>query len=166
MNRIARIVFTGIIVGLVIFIVGNVVEELSWFIVRAPKTPGKLDLAATILLTFLFDIIAGLLMTSAYGIVKKGLAANRVFRALTFAGVLVLVNALPRAADAYLYVPINNAVVATWLVSRVLEAALAAFIIVLLYPRKVKRESSEVEKRKRGPDIPTDKPKPITPAPG
>lgn len=162
MNRIARIVFTGLIAGLAIFIVGNVVEILSSFIIRAPETTGKLDLASTILLTFLFDLIAGLFITFAYGIVKNGLAANRVFRALTFAGVLVLVNVLPRAADAYVGVPIDNAVVASWLVSWILEAVLAAFLIVLLYPGKKKPAARKVKVPETKPDVRSESAEPST----
>ncbi|UCE27673.1 MAG: hypothetical protein JSW52_02670 [Candidatus Coatesbacteria bacterium] len=162
MNRIARIVFTGLIAGLAVFVVGNVVEVLSSFVVHAPETTGKLDLAATILLTFLFDIIAGLLITFAYGIVKNGLAANPVFRALTFAGVLVLVNALPRAADAYVGVPADNAVIATWLASWILEAVLAAFIVILMYPREKKLKPPKGKKPEPGPGAPGDEPKPVT----
>jgi hypothetical protein len=143
MNRVARIIFTGLIAGLVIFVAGNVVDVLSSFIIRAPVTTGKLDLAATILLTFLFDLIAGLLITLAYGIVKNGLPANRVFGALIYAGVLILVNALPRAADAYVGVPIDNVVLLSWLVSWTLEAVLAAFLIVLLYPGGKKLKPAE-----------------------
>jgi len=159
MNRIARIVFTGLIAGLVIFVAGNVVDVLSSFIIRAPETTGKLDLAATILLTFLFDLIAGLLITFAYGIVKNGLPANRIFRALTYAGVLILVNTLPRAADAYVGVPIDNAVVVSWLVSWILEAVLAASLIILLYPDG-KKPSKGTKMPESEPDASPAPPKP------
>jgi hypothetical protein len=138
MNRVARIVFTGIIAGLVIFIVGNATEIILSFFTRTPETTGKLDLVTTILVTFLVDLIAGLFITFTYGIVKNGLTANRVLRALSFALVLFLINVFPRAAEAYIGIPIANTAIVSLFAGWVVEAILVSFVIVLLYPERKK----------------------------
>jgi hypothetical protein len=152
MNRIARIIFTGVIAGLVLFVVGNATEILLSFFLRVPETTGKLDLAATILVTFLLDLIIGLLITFAYGIIKNGLAANRVFRVFSLALVLILINAFPRAADAYIAVPIPNTAIVSWFAGWILEAVLVSFAIVMLYPMKKKTGLKENQKTENPAD--------------
>lgn len=143
MNRVARVVFTGVLAGLAIFIIGNVADITGSFFLKAADTAGKTDVAATVLLTFLFDILIGFFITVAYGIVRRGLPANRVFGAISFAAVLVLAGALPRTADAFLWVKIPNAALSVWLAGWIIEAAVASFVIVLLYPTKGKPAQAE-----------------------
>jgi hypothetical protein len=151
MNRVARIVFTGILIGIGVFIIGNLTELLTSYIIRAPETAPKMGPAISIFLTFLFDLVVGLLITVAYGILRSGLPANRILRALTFAVVLIFVNAVPRAADAYIGIPIPNTVVAVRLAGWVAEAFLAAFLVTLIYPGK-KKPAGPKEKYPLGPE--------------
>lgn len=136
MNRIARIVFTGILAGLTFFIVGNIIELSTSVFIPSPETGIKMGVAVSIFLTFLFDIIAGLLITFAYGIVCTGLGSNRVVKGLSFAAVLFFVSAVPRAAEAYLSVSVPNATIASWFVGWAIEGVFGAFIIALSYPEK------------------------------
>ncbi len=134
MNKIIRVVFIGLVTGLGIFIINNIVQLVISSLIPSITFWGDGALLRTLSLGLLFDMITGLAYSAAFAPVQWGVPTNRINRGLLLALVIVLIRVIPETLMIYNYFSKDLTLVLVSGGSSLVTALGAGLFISALYP--------------------------------
>lgn len=135
MEKLGRILLTGVVAGLALSIMGTVthllVTPLTVDVERVFRDQGF----EIVLLGFFFDLAIGFFYVLAFAIFR-GACPKRFWTKLVFFWLLLLlIGVVPRAADVYRYFRFPDLLVLAWLVAWAVEALVVTALVVILFPK-------------------------------
>ncbi|MCP4231736.1 MAG: hypothetical protein GY771_16525 [bacterium] len=146
MNKIIRVLFIGLVTGLGIFVIHNIIQLTVSALVPSISFWGDNTLLRTLTLGLLFDMITGLAYSAAFAPVQWGLPTNRINRGLLLALVIVLIRVIPETLMLYNFFSRDLTLVLVSGGSSLITALGAGLFISALYPfRNVPRAGGNTD---------------------
>lgn len=146
MNKIFRVIFIGLVTGLGIFVINNLVQWTISSLVPSITFWGDGALLRTLTLGLVFDMITGLTYSAAFAPVQWGVPTNRLNRGLLLALVIVLIRVIPETLMIYNYFSKDLTLVLIFGGSSLVTALGAGLFISTLYPfRHVSSEKTKTD---------------------
>jgi len=134
LNKIFRVIFIGLVTGLGIFIINNIVQLAVSTFIPSIIFWGDGTLLRTLSLGLLFDMITGLAYSAAFAPVQWGLPTNRINRGMLLALVIILIRVIPEMLMIYNYFSADLTLVLVSGASLTITALAAGLFISALYP--------------------------------
>jgi hypothetical protein len=135
MEKLGRILLTGVVAGLALSILGTVTHLLVTPLTVDVEYVFKEQGFEIVLLGFFFDLAVGFFYVLAFAIFRGACPKQFWKKFVFFWLLLLLIGVVPRAADVYRYFKFSNLLVLAWLVAWALEALVVTAIVVILYPK-------------------------------